>query len=68
MSLCLSVYDLDDDGVGRRRPSAGSIIQADYITIVSEDEQCTERGNLQHRVPEFRSCVKVEVAVLDIPS
>ena len=24
--MCVSVYDLDDDRVGRRRPSAGSIV------------------------------------------
>ena len=37
VSVCVSVYDLDDDGVGRRRPTAGSIIHVDYITIVSDN-------------------------------
>ena len=36
--MYVSVYDLDDDRVGRRRPSAGSIVRTDYIIIVSEDE------------------------------
>ena len=43
----MSVYDLDDDDrVGRRRPSAGSIVHTDYIIIVSEDEQFTKGGDI----------------------
>ena len=45
------MYDLDgDDRVGRRRPSAGSIVHTDYIIIVSEDEQCTKGGHMLERV------------------
>ena len=49
MSLCVFVYDLDDDRVGRRRPSAGSIVHTDYIIIVSEDEQCRKGGDTLER-------------------
>ena len=45
----MSVSDLDDDRVGRRRPSAGSIVHIDYIIIVSEDEQC-RKGDMLERV------------------
>ena len=45
--MCVSVYDLDDDRVGRRRPSAGSIVYADHIIIVSEDEQCRKGDTLE---------------------
>ncbi len=48
--MCVSVYDLDDDRVGRRRPSAGSIVHIDYIIIVSEDEQCRKGGDTLERV------------------
>ena len=48
--MCVSVYDLDDDRVGRRRPSAGSIVNTDYIIIVSEDEQCRKGGDTLERV------------------
>ena len=47
--MCVSVYDLDDDRVGRRRPSAGSIVHKDYIIIVIEDEQCRKEGNMPER-------------------
>ncbi len=47
--MCVSVYDLDDDRVGRRRPSAGSIVHTDYIIIVSEDEQCRKGGDTLER-------------------
>ena len=48
--MCVSVYDLDDDRVGRLRPSAGSIVHTDYIIIVSEDEQCRKGGDTLERV------------------
>ena len=48
--MCVSVYDLDDNRVGRRRPSAGSIVNTDYIIIVSEDEQCRKGGDTLERV------------------
>ena len=48
--MCVSVYDLDDDRVGRRRPSAGSIVHTDYIIIVIEDEQCRKGGDTLERV------------------
>ena len=46
--MCL--YDLDDDRVCRRRPSAGSMVHTDYIIIVSEDEQCRKGGDTLERV------------------
>ena len=48
--LSESVYDLDNDRVGRRQPSAGSIVHIDYIIIVSEDEQCRKGGDTLERV------------------
>ena len=49
--MSVSVYDLDDDDrVGRRRPSAGSIVHTDYIIIINEDEQCTKGGDMLERV------------------
>ena len=48
--MCVSVYDLDADRVGRHRPSAGSIVHTDLINIISEDEQCTKGGDMLERV------------------
>ena len=45
----MSVYDLDDR-VDRGRPSAGSIVHTDQISIVSEDEQCTKAGDMLERL------------------
>ena len=45
------MYDLDDnDRVGRRRPSAGSIVHTDYIITISEDEQCRKGRDTLERV------------------
>ena len=47
--MCVSVYGLDDDRVGRQRPSAGCIVHTDNIIIVSEDEQCRKGGDMPER-------------------
>ena len=47
--MCVSVYDLDDR-VGRRRPSACSIVHTDCIIIVSLDEQCRKGGDTLEKV------------------
>ena len=62
--MCVSVYDLDDDRVGRRRPSASSIVHTDYIIIVSEDEQCRKGGDtLERGRPELSILTSLPVSV-----
>ena len=48
--MCVSVYDLDDDRVGRRRPSAAPLFIQPYIIIVSEHEQCRKEGESLERI------------------